>query len=78
METKPSELNFSSAQATQNITQTYTDFFLVRPFLFSPIVVPLSTSKPQKPMNKSNPKQIKPILQRVLLLHWSDGEKPHV
>ena len=51
---------------------------LVLPFIFllSPNVVPLSTSKPQKPMNKSNPKQkIKPILQRVLLLHWSGGEK---
>ena len=78
METKPSELNFSLAQATQNITQTYIDFFLVLPFLFSPSAVPLSTSKPQKPMNKSNPKQIKPTLQRVLLLHWSDDKKPHV
>ena len=29
-------------------------------FLLSPNAVPLSTSKPQKRMNKSNPKQIKP------------------
>ena len=38
--------------------------FLVLPFLFllSPNAVPLSTSKPRKPMNKSNTKQIKPIL----------------
>ena len=38
--------------------------FLVLPFLFllSPNAVPLSTSKPRKPMNKSNTKQIKPTL----------------
>ena len=37
---------------------------LLLPFLFllSPNAVPLSTSKPQKPMKKSNPKQIKPTL----------------
>ena len=42
---------------------------LVLPFLFllSPNVVPLSTSKPQKPMNKSNPKQIKPTLHSNVL-----------
>ena len=69
METEPSELDFSLA----NI---YMDFFLVLPFLFSPNAVPFSTSKPHKPMKKSNPKQkIKRTLQCVLLLHWSSGEK---
>ena len=69
METEPSELDFSSAK-------TWIFFYL--PFLS--LQMPFhSTSKPQKPMNKSNPKQkIKPTLQRVLLLHWSGDEKPCV
>ena len=75
MEIEPKGLNFSSAKHHSNLRGF---FFLFLLSFFSPNVVPLSTSKPQKPMNTSNPKQLKPTLQCVLLLHWSGGEKPHV